>query len=133
MRPRSADMSSPVDLPCRRRFARPDIQDRSVAPTPSTRLLRTASLALVLGLGLTVAACGGGGEEKKGETSDAPAASGPTVTVAPAALTSLPRIITASGSISAWEEVPVGAETGGLVATAVYVDEGTYVRQGQPL
>ena len=62
-----------------------------------------------------------------------PAASGPTVTVAPAALTSLPRIVTASGSVTAWEEVPVGAETGGLVATAVYVDEGTYVRQGQPL
>ena len=104
-----------------------------MAPTSSTRLLRASALALVLGLGLTVAACGGGGEEKKGETSDAPAASGPTVTVAPAALTSLPRIITASGSVSAWEEVPVGAETGGLVATAVYVDEGTYVRQGQPL
>ncbi|MBU1345537.1 MAG: efflux RND transporter periplasmic adaptor subunit [Alphaproteobacteria bacterium] len=99
-----------------------------MAPTPSTRLLRAS--ALILGLG--VAACGGGGEEKA-ETSGAPAASGPTVTVASAAMTSLPRIITASGSVSAWEEVPVGAETGGLVATAVYVDEGTYVRQGQPL
>jgi RND family efflux transporter MFP subunit len=41
--------------------------------------------------------------------------------------------VTASGSVSAWEEVPVGAETGGLTATAVYVDEGAYVRQGQPL
>src|SRR5690606_9843780 len=35
--------------------------------------------------------------------------------------------------ISAWEEVPVGAETGGLTATAVYVDEGRYVQQGAPL
>src|SRR5690606_18470984 len=43
------------------------------------------------------------------------------------------RTITASGTISAWEEVPVGAETGGLTATAVYVDEGRYVRQGAPL
>lgn len=103
-----------------------------MAPTPSTRLLRASTLALVLGLGLTVAACGGG-EEKKGEESGAPAASGPTVTVASAAVTSQPRIITASGSVTAWEEVPVGAETGGLVATAVYVDEGSYVRQGQPL
>ncbi|WP_298162526.1 efflux RND transporter periplasmic adaptor subunit [Brevundimonas sp.] len=101
-----------------------------MAPTTSTRLLQSSTLALVLGLSLTLAACGGGGEEKK---ADAPAASGPTVTVAPAAVTSLPRIITASGNVSAWEEVPVGAETGGLVATAVYVDEGTYVRQGQPL
>ncbi|WP_428150702.1 efflux RND transporter periplasmic adaptor subunit [Brevundimonas sp.] len=101
-----------------------------MAPTSSTRLLRTSALALVLGLGLTVAACGGGAEEKK---SDAPGASGPTVTVAAAALTNLPRVVTASGSVSAWEEVPVGSETGGLVATAVYVDEGAYVRQGQPL
>ncbi len=103
-----------------------------MAPTPSTRLFRTSALALVLGLGLTVAACGGHGDEKA-EKSDQPSASGPTVTVASAATTSLPRIITASGTVTAWEEVPVGAETGGLVATAVYVDEGSYVRQGQPL
>ncbi|MEH6665773.1 MAG: efflux RND transporter periplasmic adaptor subunit, partial [Brevundimonas sp.] len=37
------------------------------------------------------------------------------------------------GTVSAWEEVPVGAEAGGLTATAVYVDEGDYVRQGQAL
>ena len=103
-----------------------------MAPTPSTRLLRASALALVLGLGLTVAACGGHGDEKA-ETSEEHGASGPTVTVATAATTSLPRLITASGTVTAWEEVPVGAETGGLVATAVYVDEGTYVRQGQPL
>lgn len=102
-----------------------------MAPTPSTHLFRTSALALILGLGLTVAACSGG--EEKAETSGTPGTSGPTVTVAPAAMTSLPRIVTASGSVTAWEEVPVGAETGGLVATAVYVDEGTYVRQGQPL
>ena len=104
-----------------------------MAPTPSTRHFRISTLALVFGMGLTLAACGEGGGEEKGEKSDAPAASGPTVTVAAAALTSQPRIITASGSVTAWEEVPVGAETGGLVATAVYVDEGSYVRQGQPL
>lgn len=103
-----------------------------MASTSPTRLLRASTLALVLGLGLTVAACGGHGEEKA-EKSDQPGTSGQTVTVASAAVTSLPRIIAASGSVSAWEEVPVGAETGGLVATAVYVDEGSYVRQGQPL
>lgn len=103
-----------------------------MAPTTSTRLLRASALALVLGLGLTVGACGGHGDEKA-EKAKTEGASGPTVTVASAAMTNLPRVVTASGSISAWEEVPVGAETGGLVATAVYVDEGTYVRQGQPL
>lgn len=83
--------------------------------------LMTATVAL--------AACGGhGGEEKE----KAPAGT-QTVSVQVAATENLPRTVTASGTVSAWEEVPVGAETGGLVATAVLVDEGAYVRQGQPL
>ncbi len=97
---------------------------------PTRRLSPTVGVALALGLGLMVSSCGGG--EAKEKAADAPAA-GQTVTVATAAVTDLPRMVTASGSVSAWEEVPVGAETGGLVATAVYVDEGAYVRQGQPL
>ncbi|RAK51110.1 efflux RND transporter periplasmic adaptor subunit [Phenylobacterium deserti] len=56
-----------------------------------------------------------------------------TVSVVPAKVEALPRVINASGTVSAWEEVPVGAETGGLTATAVLVDEGDYVRQGQVL
>ncbi|WP_292054114.1 efflux RND transporter periplasmic adaptor subunit, partial [Brevundimonas sp. UBA5866] len=56
-----------------------------------------------------------------------------TVSVVSASVATLPRKVVASGTVSAWEEVPVGAETGGLTATAIYVDEGTYVRQGQPL
>jgi RND family efflux transporter MFP subunit len=94
----------------------------------STRTLR--ALGLVVALGLTVAACGGHGEAEK---KDGAGASSQTVTVATATETALPRVVTASGSVSAWEEVPIGAETGGLVATAVLVDEGSYVRQGQPL
>ncbi|MGV9009031.1 efflux RND transporter periplasmic adaptor subunit [Brevundimonas sp.] len=88
------------------------------------------ALGFALALGLTVGACGDHGEAKK---KDGPAASSQTVTVATATETALPRSVTASGSVSAWEEVPIGAETGGLVATAVLVDEGSYVRQGQPL
>lgn len=87
---------------------------------------RVLALSLALASGLT--ACGGGESEEK-----AAAPSGQTVTVATVTQTALPRVISASGSVSAWEEVPVGAETGGLVATAVLVDEGSYVRQGQPL
>ena len=94
----------------------------------STQTLR--ALGLVVALGLTVAACGGHGEAEK---KDGAGASSQTVTVATATETALPRVVTASGSVSAWEEVPSGAETGGLVATAVLVDEGSYVRQGQPL
>lgn len=75
-------------------------------------------------LGLT--ACG----EK--ETKEKPDSS-ITVSVVSASVATLPRKVVASGTVSAWEEVPVGAETGGMTATAIYVDEGSYVRQGQPL
>ena len=85
------------------------------------------ALSFAFAVTATLAACGGG------ETEKAVAPSSQTVTVATATRTDLPRVISASGSVSAWEEVPVGAETGGLVATSVLVDEGSYVRQGQPL
>ncbi|WP_374385990.1 efflux RND transporter periplasmic adaptor subunit [Brevundimonas sp.] len=92
--------------------------------------VRTA-LAVSAALGvMLLAACGGHGEEKAPEKSGA---SRQNVTATTVAQTNLDRTVTASGTVSAWEEVPVGAETGGLVATAVYVDEGSYVRQGQPL
>ena len=100
----------------------------------ANRLQNTRAGAAVLALALTLAACGG---EEKAKDAEAKAKGGAgssqTVTVQAAALRNLPRTITASGTISAWEEVPVGAETGGLTATAVYVDEGRYVRQGAPL
>lgn len=89
---------------------------------------------VTLALGLALAGCGGDeAVEKAKAKAGATAGSSQTVTVTAAALQNLPRTVTASGTISAWEEVPVGAETGGLTATAVYVDEGRYVRQGAPL
>ena len=95
--------------------------------TTATRT--TARAGLALAAVMTLAACGGG--EKKDEKAQAP--SRQTVTAATVALVDLPRIVTASGSVSAWEEVPVAAETGGLQAVGVYVDEGAFVRQGQIL
>ncbi len=80
---------------------------------------------------LLLAGCGGHGEEKNDEK--AAGGSRQTVSAATVTQTSLDRTVTASGTVSAWEEVPVAAETGGLTAVAVYVDEGSYVRQGQPL
>jgi len=87
--------------------------------------------AAMVALGLTLAACGGDEAGKKAAA--AAQGAGQTVTAATAVLINQPRTVTASGTVSAWEEVPVGAETGGLTAIAVYVDEGTYVRQGQLL
>ena len=86
----------------------------------------------VVALGLSLAACSGGGDEKEAAAAAARKA-GQTVTAATSTLIDQPRTVTASGSVSAWEEVPVGAETGGLTAIGVYVEEGTYVRQGQLL
>ena len=86
--------------------------------------------AALVALGLTLVACGGDSREKAAETAQGAVQ---TVTAATAVLTNQPRTVTASGTVSAWEEVPVGAETGGLTAIAVYVDEGSYVRQGQLL
>lgn len=78
-----------------------------------------------------LASCGGHGDEQTEEK--AAGGSRQTVTAATVTQTNLRRTVTASGTVSAWEEVPVAAETGGLTAVAVYVDEGSYVRQGQPL
>lgn len=92
--------------------------------------LRTPALLLAAAAALTLSACGGGDDKSKAETHGA---SRQTVSAATAAEAALPRVIVASGSVSAWEEVPIGAETGGLTAVGVYVDEGAYVRQGQVL
>lgn len=89
--------------------------------------------AAMMALGLTLAACGGDEAARKAETKAGSGATSQTVTIAVASLQNLPRTVTASGTVSAWEEVPVGAETGGLTATGVFVDEGSWVRQGQPL
>ncbi len=94
--------------------------------------LRTPALLLAAAAALSLAACGGQGDDKTKAT-DKPGASRQTVTAATAVSIALPRVIVASGTVSAWEEVPVGAETGGLTAVGVYVDEGSYVRQGQVL
>ncbi len=98
------------------------------------RIATVASLSAIAAVVLTLAACGGG--EKKAAPKAGPrtsTASSQTVSVATAAVENISRIVSASGTVSAWEEVPVGAETGGLVATGVFVDEGAWVSQGQPL
>jgi RND family efflux transporter MFP subunit len=92
------------------------------------RDLKGASrLAVAVLVALSVAACTA---KKKEEPAPKPSA---TVVAAPAVMTALPRTVEASGTIAAWQEVPVGSEAGGLEAVGVYVDEGAYVRQGQTI
>jgi len=86
--------------------------------------LRRAGLALCALAAFAVAAC-----QKKEEPKPEPRA----VTAATVVETALPMTVDASGTIAAWQEVPVGSEAGGLEAVQVLVDEGAYVRQGQLL
>ncbi|RZJ83645.1 MAG: efflux RND transporter periplasmic adaptor subunit, partial [Brevundimonas sp.] len=105
----------------------------AVAFTTALRHAAPARTVLLLAVLGALAACGGGDEKKGAEKGGSQPAAGQTVSVTTATVTSVTRTVTASGTVSAWEEVPVGAETGGLVATGVFVDEGSWVRQGQPL
>ena len=84
---------------------------------------RTLAVAFALVLGLPLAACGKK-EEPKAKVDQ-------TVTAAVVSLQTLPRRVEVSGTVTAWNEVIVGAETGGLTAVQVLADEGDWVRQGQ--
>lgn len=88
-----------------------------------------ASVALCIGV-LSLAACDHADKAKAAKPN---LIASQTVGVATVSIQSLPRIINASGTVTPWEEVPVGAETGGLTAVAVNADEGQTVRQGQVL
>lgn len=88
--------------------------------------------ALVLILGVSAIALAGCGRKPEKKTRAAPSASA-TVSVATVSSQPIARQINATGTISPWEEVPVGAETGGLTAVAVNAEEGQTVRAGQIL
>ncbi len=90
--------------------------------------------ALVLVLGVSAIALSGCGKKPEKKTK-APAAAGSAQTVSVTTVASQPiaRQINATGTISPWEEVPVGAETGGLTAVAVNAEEGQVVHAGQVL
>lgn len=99
------------------------------APYVSIAFKRSASRLLLSGvLALSVAACSG----QKGEAEKKPA-EGALVEATLATEAVAPLVISGSGTVAAWQEAPIGAEVGGLTATAVLADEGQYVQQGQPL
>jgi RND family efflux transporter MFP subunit len=91
-----------------------------IEPRTAARLFACAALALFAG------ACGG----KPPAAKQTPAL---TVTAETAAPRDLEHRVEANGTVGAWREVPVGAETGGLTAVEVTVDEGSRVREGQLL
>jgi RND family efflux transporter MFP subunit len=100
---------------------------------PNRRLLILIAVGVVVALVAASLLLFGGHDEPQSQPAASEQSGGESVTVAEATTRSLARTVTASGTVTAWEEVPVGAETGGLTATAVLTDEGRYVQQGQVL
>jgi len=82
--------------------------------------------ATVLGVALLVA-CGDDAPREEA------AKSAMTITTAAVKAKPMARAITVMGTVVAWEEMPVGAEVGGLAITEVLVDEGDEVKRGQVL
>jgi RND family efflux transporter MFP subunit len=93
-----------------------------------SRPLMAAGLATAFLLALSVSGCSG-----KKKDASAPAAHVSVVGYAVVRQTSAPVQIVGTGTVSAWQEVAVGAETGGLTAISLLADEGQTVKQGQPL
>jgi HlyD family secretion protein len=56
-----------------------------------------------------------------------------TVTAQPVSSKSFPKTLSVSGSLAAWDELPIAAEASGLRIDNIYVDEGDRVRKGQVL
>src|SRR5262249_5189020 len=56
-----------------------------------------------------------------------------TIMAASVEKTRLTRSITATGSVVAWREIPVGTEADGLAVTEIAADEGDLVAKGQIL
>lgn len=56
-----------------------------------------------------------------------------TITVANIAAAPMGRSLVVNGSLAAWDELPIGAETGGLAIVEVAVEEGDHVTKGQLL
>lgn len=77
-----------------------------------------------------LAACGGA---KKQEEAAASGASGLAVSLAPAQSQPLARTVLVSGPVSAFEEMQLGVELSGQRVTALRVDVGQAVKQGQVL
>ncbi len=90
----------------------------------SFRALHVASALLS---GLLLAAC------SADEAAVAPAAPSLSVSVTTPTQQSLPRRVTASGSIAAWEEMVLGVELSGQRIARIEVEVGDFVKAGDPL
>jgi RND family efflux transporter MFP subunit len=91
--------------------------------SPSSLRLRLAAVLCAAAL----VACG------EGDAGEPETRSAMTITAAAVEAAPFTPTVSVMGTVVAWEEMPVGAEVGGLAITEVLVDEGDAVRKGQLL
>jgi RND family efflux transporter MFP subunit len=91
-------------------------------------LLRSSLLLLTLAL---VTACGG--KDEKAEAEAAAASSALPVSLTTVQQQTMARTVLVSGPVSAYEEMQLGVEISGQRVTALPVDVGQWVKQGQVL
>ncbi|PAK94468.1 efflux transporter periplasmic adaptor subunit [Stenotrophomonas rhizophila] len=91
-------------------------------------LLRSSLLLLTLAL---VTACGG--KDEKAEAEAAAASSALPISLATVQQQTMARTVLVSGPVSAYEEMQLGVEISGQRVTALPVDVGQWVKQGQVL
>ena len=92
-------------------------------------IIGIASLSLLAGTGYAVMSHA----KEKPVPAEGASAAALTITTARAEMRSHPRVIEASGPVTAWQEAIIGAEIGGQKLTAVMADVGDAVTKGQVL
>ncbi|WP_405051555.1 efflux RND transporter periplasmic adaptor subunit [Sphingomonas sp.] len=104
------------------------------------RWIIVAAVVIVIALAIAFAMFRGGGDSAAPAGAAGTRAAGggrggqvPTVTVIVPGRTEVARTVTASGALAARRDQPVGVAGEGGVVRAVYVDAGSWVRQGQVL
>jgi RND family efflux transporter MFP subunit len=98
--------------------------------SPSMRAPYLRSFSLILAVAL-LSACGG--KDDKASADATAASSALPVSLAPAQQQTMARTVLVSGPVTAYEEMQLGVEISGQRVTALLVDVGQWVKQGQVL
>jgi len=105
----------------------------SVLNTPGRRASAVALVAACAALAVAVAVQAADDKAAKATPAAASAKAALTVTATSAQRSSLSTALTANGSVAAWQEAVVGAESNGMRLAEVRVNVGDVVKRGQVL
>ena len=99
---------------------------RGVSSVALNRLVRAHRSRIFIGVGVVIVAIAAivASQLLAHKHSLAPPAPVQTISVGPVARGPMQRSLVVNGSLAAWDELPVGAEAGGLAITQVAVEEG---------